>query len=68
MAIEKTSPEELLTQFRERYQALVTENQQLAQKIKENETIALKLLGAIEALEYINKDDEDESEDSVEEE
>lgn len=63
MAIEKSSPEELLTQFRERYQSLVTENQQLAQKIKENEAIALKLLGAIEALEYLDKD---ETEDEVE--
>ena len=59
MTIEKTSPEELLPQFRDRYQALVNENQQLAQKIKENETVALKLLGAIEALEYISKTDEE---------
>jgi hypothetical protein len=66
MTIEKTSPEELLPQFRDRYQALVNENQQLAQKIKENETVALKLLGAIEALEYISKTDE-EVVDDVEE-
>jgi len=66
MTIEKTSPEELLPQFRDRYQALVNENQQLAQKIKENETVALKLLGAIEALEYIGKTDE-EVVDDVEE-
>jgi hypothetical protein len=58
MSIEKSTPEELVSQFKERYQALVTENQQLAQKIKENETIALKLLGAIEALEYLNKEDD----------
>jgi hypothetical protein len=57
MTIEKSTPEELVSQFKERYQALVTENQQLAQKIKENETVALKLLGAIEALEYIGKEE-----------
>lgn len=64
MTIEKSSPEELIAQFRERYQSIVTENQQLAQKIKENEAVALKLLGAIEALEYLGK--EEESEDEVE--
>jgi len=66
MTIEKTTPEELLLQFRDRYQTLINENQQLAQKIKENETVALKLLGAIEALEYIGKE-EDQEEDTVEE-
>lgn len=65
MAIEKSSPEELVTQFRERYQNIVNENQQLAQKIKENEAVALKLLGAIEALEYLGKEEED-SVDEVE--
>jgi len=64
MSIEKSSPEELIAQFRERYQSIVTENQQLAQKIKENEAVALKLLGAIEALEYLGN--EEESEDEVE--
>lgn len=59
MTIEKATPEELVSQFKERYQALVTENQQLAQKIKENETVALKLLGAIEALEYLGKEEDD---------
>jgi len=57
MTIEKSTPEELVSQFKERYQSLVTENQQLAQKIKENETVALKLLGAIEALDYITKEE-----------
>lgn len=69
MTIEKSTPEELVSQFKERYQSLVTENQQLAQKIKENETIALKLLGAIEALEYLGKEEDDieiEGESSVE--
>ena len=65
MTIEKSSPEELITQFRERYQNIANENQQLAQKIKENEAVALKLLGAIEALEYIGKED-DEGVDEVE--
>jgi hypothetical protein len=62
MTIEKSTPEELVSQFKERYQALVTENQQLAQKIKENETVALKLLGAIEALEYLGKEENEDDE------
>jgi len=62
MSIEKTTPEELLPQFRDRYQSLISENQQLAQKIKENEAVALKLLGAIEALEYIGTETEVEEE------
>jgi hypothetical protein len=66
MTIETTSQEELLTSFKERYQNLVSENQTLTQKIKENEVQALKLLGAIETLEYLTKDDEAEV-DSVEE-
>lgn len=66
MAIEATSQEELLANFKERYQNIVTENQTLTQKIKENEVQALKLLGAIETLEYLTKDDTLEV-DSVEE-
>jgi len=65
MAIEATTQEELLTGFKERYQNLISENQTLAQKIKDNEVQALKLLGAIETLEYLTKDGETE-EDSVE--
>jgi hypothetical protein len=57
MAIESTSQEELLAGFKERYQNLVSENQSLTQKIKENEVQALKLLGAIETLEYLTKDE-----------
>lgn len=53
MTIETTDSGELLDSFRTRYQSLVTENQQLSQKIKENEVQALKLLGAIETLEYL---------------
>jgi len=68
MTLEKSNPDELIVQFRERYQALVNENQQLAQKIKENETVALKLLGAIETLEYLSGDnsESDETSDSSE--
>ena len=51
---ETQDPAELLGQFKERYQALLGENQQLAKKIKDNESTALKLLGAIETLEYLN--------------
>tara|TARA_B100000287_G_scaffold163751_1_gene154463 strand:- start:1365 stop:1586 length:222 start_codon:yes stop_codon:yes gene_type:complete len=45
---------ELLGQFQERYRGLISENQELAKKIKNNESQALKLLGAIETLEYLN--------------
>jgi|TARA_Y100000022_G_scaffold148200_1_gene129898 hypothetical protein len=54
MTIEKVSQDEMLRQFRERFTALVEENKQMAAKIKENETTALKLQGAIETLEYYN--------------
>jgi hypothetical protein len=60
MTIENTSQEELLATFKERYQNLVNENQSLTQKIKENEVQALKLLGAIETLEYLTKDESEE--------
>ncbi len=58
MAIETTDSAELLNSFKTRYQALVSENQQLSQKIKENEVQALKLLGAIETLEYLEGKEE----------
>jgi hypothetical protein len=48
--------EELLQQFRSRYENIVNENRQLSAKLKENENTALKLLGAIETLEYLTKD------------
>ena len=54
MSIEQVSQTEMLRQFKERFKALIDENQQLATKIKENENVALKLQGAIEALEYYN--------------
>ena len=50
--VEKVSQEEMLKNFQDRFQKLIDENQKLAAKIKENEQVALKLQGAIEALEY----------------
>ena len=54
MTTEKISQDEMLSQFQERLKTIIAENQQLAAKIKENEVTALKLQGAIEALEYYN--------------
>ena len=54
MSIEQVSQTDMLAEFRERLKKLVEENQQYAAKIKENETVALKLQGAIETLEYYN--------------
>ena len=51
---ETASQEELLEQFKTRYQNLLKENRELSEKIKGNEATALKLLGAIETLEYLN--------------
>ena len=51
--VEKVSPEELKDQFTDRLTKLVNENNQLAAKIKENETTALKLQGALETLQYL---------------
>ena len=53
--VEKVSQEQMLAQFKERLQNLVNENQEAAKKIKDNEVVALKLQGAIEALEYYNE-------------
>ena len=50
----------LLGQFRDRYQALINQNKELTQQIKNNEAQALKLLGAIETLEYLNPPEEEE--------
>ena len=52
---EKVSQPDMLNQFKERYQKLVEENRELAEKIKNNEVVALKLQGAIEALQYYNE-------------
>jgi ferritin-like metal-binding protein YciE len=66
MAIESSNTEELLKSFKERYQGLVEENQKLTQKIKENEVQVIKLLGAIETLEYLESSTEQPVENSEE--
>ena len=50
--VEKVSQVAMLAQFQERFNNTVKENEELAKKIKENEIVALKLQGAIEALQY----------------
>ena len=51
---ESLSKEELLDQFKTRYEKLIGENKELTDKILQNEQTALKLLGAIETLEYLS--------------
>ena len=58
MTIEKVSQPEMLGQFKEKLSALVEENKQLADKIKQNEITALKLQGAIETLDYYSVEEE----------
>lgn len=66
MTIEKVSQEEMLGNFQQRYAALIEENKQLADKIKQNEITALKLQGAIETLQYYSsEEDQVVSEDEV---
>lgn len=68
MTIEKVSQEEMLKQFRERFEKLQEENQKLSQKIRDNEGVALKLLGAIEALSYYQEEETPEvDEEAVDE-
>ena len=57
---------ELLEQFKTRYQNLVTENQKLQKQIRDNEATALKLMGAIETLEYLDRPPEDKTEEAGE--
>jgi hypothetical protein len=59
---EQRSSEELLEEFRNRYSALAEETRKLQAKIRENENTGLKLMGAIETLEYLlnPKDTEEE--------
>ena len=45
--------QELLEQFKTRYQNLLRETQKLLKQIRDNEATALKLIGAIETLEYL---------------
>lgn len=61
MTVEKVSQDDMLKQFTERYDALIKENAQLGEKIKQNEIQALKLQGAIETLNYIAQEGKDES-------
>tara|TARA_A200000159_G_scaffold69887_1_gene64883 strand:+ start:37244 stop:37450 length:207 start_codon:yes stop_codon:yes gene_type:complete len=60
MTIEKVPADQMLAQFKEQLTKLVTENQEMAAKIKQNEITALKLQGAIETLEYFNEDETEE--------
>ncbi|AIX14690.1 hypothetical protein Syn7803C72_78 [Synechococcus phage ACG-2014d] len=61
MTVEKVTQEDMLAQFKERYETLIKENAQLAEKVKQNEMQALKLQGAIETLTYIADSGEEES-------
>tara|TARA_B100000902_G_scaffold361608_1_gene379192 strand:+ start:364 stop:609 length:246 start_codon:yes stop_codon:yes gene_type:complete len=63
--VEKVSQEQMLAQFKERLQTLVNENQDHAKKIKDNEVVALKLTGAIEALEYYQENPPETGETTV---
>ncbi len=56
---EQMPPEQLLGDFKSRYDALIKQNQDLQRQIKQNETQALKLLGAIETLEYLQPPQEE---------
>ena len=53
--VEKVTQPVMLAQFKERLQTLINENQEYSKKIKDNEIVALKLQGAIEALEYYDE-------------
>jgi hypothetical protein len=61
MTVEKVTQEDMLAQFKERYETLIKENAQLTEKVKQNEMQALKLQGAIETLTYIADSGEEES-------
>ena len=63
---ESMAHEELLASFKTRYENLVSENKQMSAKIRENEQTALKLLGAIETLEYLNPPEEETTEGTEE--
>lgn len=62
---ETASQEELLEQFQTRYQNLLRENNELSKKIKDNEATALKLLGAIETLQYLAPKEEEAEEEET---
>lgn len=65
MTIEKVSQEEMLTQFKQRYNDLIESNKKLAAQIKDNEITALKLQGAIETLEYYSQEEEEDAPEEV---
>jgi hypothetical protein len=52
---------ELLATFKERYNRLANETKEMQEKIRQNEQTGLKLMGAIETLEYLNPPDEEET-------
>jgi len=56
--------DQLLASFKERYARLAQETKEMQDKIRQNEQTGLKLMGAIETLEYLNPP-EDEEEESV---
>ena len=56
MTVDKVTPGELKSQFTERLQKLVAENNQISQKLRDNEQQILKLQGAVETLDYITSD------------
>ena len=51
---ETMDQDELLSSFKSRYDILIKNNQEMSKQIKDNEVTALKLLGAIETLEYLS--------------
>ena len=55
---ENVDQEKLLGDFKARYQQLLEDNKKMVDQIKANENQALKLLGAIETLEYLAQPDE----------
>lgn len=66
---ETMDQDELLSSFRSRYEILIKNNQEMSKQIKDNEVTALKLLGAIETLEYLsgsNSPDESPTETETE--
>ena len=65
MTIEQVAQPEMLRQFKERFTKLIEENQQLAAKIKENETTALKLQGAIEGMQILSPEEESAETETV---
>lgn len=56
---------ELLATFKERYNRLANETKEMQEKIRQNEQTGLKLMGAIETLEYLNPPDEEETEETT---